>query len=192
MLIYAKKILQSYYFVNEYKYSELKKLNKNINIIYRNYKKNTDISTLILIKNYCKKKRIKFFLSNNVNLAIKYRLDGVYIPAFNKQINFIKGSLPKNFEILGSAHNNIEILKKQKQGCNVIFVSPIFKVKKKNYFLDIVKFNLLTLNKKVKFVALGGISKININKLNLLNIYGFAGISFFQKKTAPQGGRLNY
>jgi hypothetical protein len=28
--------------------------------------------------------------------------------------------------------------------------------------------------------------------LNLLNIYGFAGISFFQKKTAPQGGRLNY
>ena len=69
---------------------------------------------------------IKFFLSNNVNLAIKYHLDGVYIPAFNKQINFIKGSLPIDFKILGSAHNNIEILKKQKQGCNVIFVSPIF------------------------------------------------------------------
>ena len=187
-----KKIFQLFCFIDEYNYAELSKLSKNINIIYRNYKKNIDISTLILIRNYCKKNRIKFFLSNNVKLAIKYKLDGVYIPAFNKQINFIKFLLPSNFKIIGSAHNNIEISIKQKQGCNIIFVSPIFKVKKKNYFLDVVKFNLLTLNKKIKFVALGGISKENKNKLNLLNIHGFAGISYFQKKTAPQGGRLNY
>ena len=177
-----KKIFQLYYFIDEFNHFELSMLNKNIIIIYRNYKKNIDISTLILIKNYCKKNRIKFFFFNYVNLAIKYQLDGVYIPAFNKQINFIKGSLPKNFKILGSAHNNFEISIKQKQGCNIIFVSPIFKVKKNDYFLDIVKFNLLTLNKKVKFVALGGISKDNKNKLSLLNICGFAGISFFQKK----------
>jgi thiamine-phosphate pyrophosphorylase len=112
-------------------------------------------------------------------------------PAFNKQINFIKFLLPKNFEIIGSAHNNIEISIKQKQGCNIIFVSPIFEVKKKNYFLDVIKFNLLTLNKKIKFVALGGINEKNKNKLNLLTICGFAGISYFQKKTASQGGRLN-
>ena len=180
-----KKFSQLYYFIDEYNHSELSKLSKNINIIYRNYKKNINISTLILIKNYCKKNRLKFFISNNVNLAIKYQLDGVYIPAFNKQINFIKFLLPTNFKIIGSAHNNTEISIKQKQGCNVIFLSPIFKVKKNNYFLDVIKFNFLTLNKKVKFVALGGINKKNKNKLNLLNIYGFAGISYFQKKTAP-------
>jgi len=177
-----KKISQLYYFIDKFNHFELSRLSKNINIIYRNYKKNIDISTLILIKNYRKKNRIKFFLSNNINLAIKYQFDGVYIPAFNKQINFIKGSLPINFKILGSAHNNFEISIKQKQGCDVIFLSPIFKVKKKNWFLDVVKFNLLTLNKKVKFVALGGINKINKNKLILLNVCGFAGISFFQKK----------
>ena len=187
-----KKISSLYYFIDEYNHSELPKLSKNINIIYRNYKKNIDISTLISLRNYCKKNRIKFFISNNIKLAIKYKLDGVYIPAFNKQINFIKFLLPTNFKIIGSAHNNIEILIKRKQGCNTIFVSPIFKVKKKNYFLDVIKFNLLTLNKKIKFVALGGISKNNKNKLNLLNISGFAGISYFQKKTAPHGGRLNY
>ena len=71
-------------------------------------------------------------------------------------------------------------------------MSPIFKIKKKNYFLDVVRFNLLTLNKKNKFVALGGINKKNKKKLNLLNIHGFAGISFFQKKTAQHGGRLKY
>ena len=187
-----KKISQLYYFIDEYNHAELSKLGKNINIIYRNYKKNIDISTLISIRNYCKKNKIKFFISNNIKLGIKYQLDGIYIPAFNKQINFIKYLLPINFEIIGSAHNNIEILIKQKQGCKTIFVSPIFKVKKKNYFLDVVKFNLLTLNKKIKFVALGGISEKNKNKLNLLTICGFAGISYFQKKTAPQGGRLNY
>ena len=53
---------------------------------------------------------------------------------------------------------------------------------KKKYFLDVVKFNLLTLNKTNKFVALGGINKKNETKLNLLNICGFAGISYFQKK----------
>ena len=186
-----KKISQLYYFVDEYNYAKLLKLSKNINIIYRNYKKNIDISTLILIRNYCKKNKIKFFISNNIKLAIKYKLDGVYIPAFNKQINFIKYLLPKNFKIIGSAHNNIEISIKQKQGCNIIFVSPIFEVKKKKYFLDVIRFNLLTLNKKIKFVALGGICERNINRLNLLTIYGFAGISYFQKKTASHGGRLN-
>ncbi len=187
-----KKISQLYYFIDEYNYAELSKLSKNINIIYRNYKKNIDISTLISIKNYCKKNRIKLFISNNIKLAIKYRLDGVYIPAFNKQINFVKYLLPKNFKIIGSAHNNIEISIKLKQKCNVIFVSPIFEVKKKNYFLGIIKFNLLTLDKKIKFVALGGVNEKNKNKLNLLTICGFAGISYFQKKTAPQGGRLIY
>jgi len=186
-----KKISQLYYFIDEYNHAELSRLSKNINIIYRSYKKNIDISTLISIKNYCKKNKIKFFISNNIKLAIKCKLDGVYIPAFNKQINFIKYLLPINFEIIGSAHNNVEISTKLKQGCNVIFLSPIFEVMKKNYFLDVIKFNLLTLNKNIKFVALGGISEKNKNKLNLLTICGFAGISYFQKKTAPQGGRLN-
>ena len=186
-----KKFSQLFYFIDEYNHAELSKLSKNINIIYRNYKKNIDISTLISIKNYCKKNKIKFFISNNIKLAIKYQLNGIYIPAFNKQINFIKYLLPKNFKVIGSAHNNVEIFIKQKQGCQIIFVSPIFKVQKKNYFLDVVKFNLLVLNKKNKFVALGGINERNKNRLNLLSICGFAGISYFQKKTAPQGGRLN-
>ena len=184
-----KKIPQSYCFINDYKYSELSNLSKNVNIIFRNYKKNSDISTLILIRNYCKKNRMKLFISNNISLALKYRLDGVYIPAFNRQINYIKFTLPINFQIIGSAHNNSEILIKQKQGCDIIFISPIFKVLKRNYFLNIVKFNLLILNKKNKFVALGGINNNNKKKLGLLNVFGFAGISFFQKKTAPYRGR---
>ena len=185
-----KKISQLYYFVDEYNYAELSKLSKNINIIYRNYKKNINISTLISLKNFCKKNSLKLFLSNNIELALKYKLSGIYIPAFNNQLNYIKYPIPSNFNIIGSAHNFKEILIKRKQGCKVIFLSPIFKVKKSNYFLNISKFNILTLDQKTKFIALGGIKNNNLNKIKLLNVFGFAGISFFQKKTAPNRGRL--
>lgn len=84
---------------------------------------------------------------------------------------------------MGSAHNNKEIKLKEKQGVNIIFLSSIFK-ENKNY-LGINKFKLLSNLTNKKVIALGGISKENIKKLKLVNSFGFAGISFFQKKTAP-------
>ena len=185
-----KKFSQLYYFIEEYNYSDLVNLDKNIHIIYRNYKKNINTSTLVLLKNFCKKHGLKLFLSNNIKLALKYKLNGIYIPAFNNQINYLKYNVPVNFSVIGSAHNNKEILTKQKQGCKLIFLSPIFKVKKNTNFLNIIKFNFLTLNKKIKFVALGGVNTHNLKQLSLINIIGFAGISYFQKKTAPLKGPL--
>ncbi len=84
---------------------------------------------------------------------------------------------------MGSAHNNKEIKTKEKQGVNVIFLSSIFK-ENKNY-LGINKFKLLSNLTNKKVIALGGISKKNLKKLKLVDSFGFAGISFFQKKTAP-------
>jgi len=79
--------------------------------------------------------------------------------------------------------NNIKINRKIEQGCEIIFLAPLFKTKKSKNHLNISKFNILTLNKKVKFVALGGIKKNNISKTKMLNICGISGISMFQKKT---------
>ena len=63
--------------------------------------------------------------------------------------------------------------------------------KKKNY-LGIIKFNLLTLGKQNKFIALGGINQNNFKKLNLLNCSGFAGISWLKKNGPKMNlGRLN-
>ena len=60
----------------------------------------------------------------------------------------------------------------------MIFISPIFK-KKKNY-LGLYKFKLMSKLSLKKVIALGGISKKNIKKLNLTNCFGFAGISYFE------------
>jgi len=157
-------------------------LDKNINIIYRNYKNFTNLQTILKLKEYCRKNQHNLYISNDFKLSIKFNLKGVYIPSFNKKINFVqKYNLPKNFKVIGSAHNITEINQKLSQGCDEIFLSPILKVKKSKNFLGITKFNLMTLNYKIKFIALGGINEKNFKMLKLLKLNGFASISWAKK-----------
>jgi thiamine-phosphate pyrophosphorylase len=177
------KILNKYYFINEFNESHIDKQHKETTIIFRNYDQKVDEKIITKIKNYCKKKGNKFLLSNNIKLAINLDLDGVYIPSFNKDKKHLSYSFKKNFILLGSAHNVYEMRAKELQDVKVIFLSSIFK-KNKNY-LGINKFKLFSLLSKKKIVALGGISIANIKKLNLVNCSGFAGISFFEQKKGP-------
>ena len=112
-------------------------------------------------------------------MALKYKLDGVYLPSFNNKFDHLNYSTYSNFTILGSAHNLKEIKIKETQRVQSIFISSLFK--KNNNFLGINKFKLISNYSKKNIVALGGISKKNIKKLRLLNISGFAGISFFEE-----------
>ena len=104
-------------------------------------------------------------------------MDGVYIPSFNKSFNHLAYSSSSNFIILGSAHNLKEIRIKELQKVQSIFISSIFK-KNQNY-LGLNKFKLILSYTKKNTVALGGITKKNLKKLNLIKINGFAGISYF-------------
>ena len=168
-----------YYFINDFDTKIIDKQDKQTVIIFRNYSlDNTDEKKILEIKNYCKKNRKTFFLSNDIKLAIKLNLDGVYLPSFNKDMKHLSFSFKKNFQILGSAHNPKEIRSKETQKINKIFISSIFK-KNKNY-LGLNKFKLLSKFTKKKVVALGGISKKNINLLKLTKSYEFAGISYFE------------
>ena len=180
--------LRNYYFINKFDTKNIDKQSLNTGIVYRNYDSKDSLKTIIKLKNYCKKKGRKFFLSNNVKLAINLNLDGAYIPSFNKSTNHLSYSRSKNFILLGSAHNSKEIKMKERQGVNMLFLSSIFK-KNKNY-LGLNRFKLLTNLTNKKVIALGGISSKNLKKLKLVKCKGFAGISFFQKKTAPERGRL--
>ena len=171
--------LKKYYFINKFDPYHIKKLNKNTSIIYRNYNSIINISLLIKIRNFCRKNRRKFYLSNDVKLALKLNLDGVYLPSFNKSLKHLNYLIKKDFLIIGSAHNLLEIRIKEKQKISHIFISSIFK-KEKNY-LGFYKFNNLSKMTKKKIIALGGINNNNIRKINMLNISGFAAIDYFNK-----------
>ena len=173
------KIISKYYFINKFDTNNINKQDKQTVIIYRNYSSNRTSEDLILkIRNHCKKRRVKFYVSNNIKLAIRLDLDGVYIPSFNKDTKHLAYTYKKKFDIIGSAHNLKEIRIKEKQGVKKIFLSSLFK-KNKN-FIGINKFKILSNLTKKSFVALGGISKSNLRILSFLDHSDFAGISYFE------------
>ena len=173
-------MINKYYFINKFDTNNINNQDKQTIIIYRNYSSNIKEDLILKIKNYCKKRKIKFYLSNNIKLATKLDLDGAYIPSFNKNTNHLAYSFKRSFNLIGSAHNLKEIRIKEKQGVKKIFISSLFK-KNKN-FLGINKFKILSKMTRKNIVALGGISKNNLKKLNFLDHSDFAGISYFEKK----------
>ncbi len=170
---------RKYYFINKFETNIIDKLDKQTVVIYRNYNSKSLNKELILkIKNYCKKKGNKFYLSNNIKVAIKFDLDGAYIPSFNNDTKHLSYSYKRNFDIIGSAHNLKEIRIKEKQKVQKIVISSLFK-KNKN-FLGINKYKILSNLTQTNVIALGGISKNNKRKLNLLKASDFAGITYFE------------
>ena len=169
-------------YIDNLNLENITKFNKKVNIIFRNYKKKFKNQDLVKLVQFCKKDKRKVYLANDIKRAKILNFDGVYIPSFNKlSINYNKG-IRNNFTILGSAHNMREVKVKKDQKIDIIFLSPLFKNDKNKVNLGIIKFNLLKKNFNNKFIALGGINSQNKCMLKLLDVNGFAAISYFNDK----------
>ena len=170
-----------YYFIDKFDRDEILSLDKKINIIYRNYKEINLDPVIKQIKEVCDKTNRKFYIANSLRTALKFNLDGLYLPAFNNKLNYKNISSKKNFKIIGSAHDYKEVKTKENQGCKEIFITPIFYNPKNKTYLDIIRFNYLNLTTKIKSIALGGINEENLKKLKCTKVIGFAGISWIKK-----------
>jgi len=170
-----------YYFINNFNRDEIKNLNKNISLIYRNYDNKLDLTIIKKIRDLCAQQKREFYISNNIKVAQNLKLDGVYIPSFNNLANLKNLSVLKKFKIIGSAHNKRQLVNKENQGCREVFIAPIFKTKKSKQFLGVSKFNLISISSNIKIIALGGINFSNFSKLNSVKCFGFAGITWIKK-----------
>ncbi len=159
-------------------------------IIYRNNKKIDKLDDLLRFRQECKIKSIKFYIANNINLAISLNSDGVYLSSFNRDFKYLNYR-KTNFGIIGSAHNLKEIMIKLKQGCNFILLSKLFIVSydKKAPYLGVLKFNNFSKISR-QLVPLGGIKDHNINNLRNVLSDGFAILSEVKKKPAKIFSRL--
>ena len=169
-----------YYFIDEFNRNEIEKLSAQISLIYRNYHKKNNPKELRNLVLYCRNNRRKVYISNNLKDAIKYNFDGLYIPSFNKQLKF-QNIIKKNFEIMGSAHNTVALKNKEKQGCSLIFLSPVFKNNKNKKFLDVIKTNFLKKFTESQIVMLGGINQKTLKRSRLCAPSGVAAISWIKK-----------
>ena len=183
--MFNKKNLIAYYFIdqiNERTISTISKF-KNISLIYLNENDSfLNLQDLINIKKYCNKNHIKFYISNNIRLAIKVGANGIYLTK-----NYTKMShnftYKKGFTILGSVHNQLEYFKKITQRCEKIFLSPIFYNEKYsiNKTLGIIKFKLISKDWENQAIPLSGINQSNIKKVYLVNKRELAFRSWKQK-----------
>ena len=178
-------------FINSFNEEHIRKIDKKIAIIYRNYSIIHNKKTILKIRKTCKDCGKKFYLSNNLKLAKNLDLDGVYLPSFNTKLNLAHINVKKRFSIIGSAHSIKEIRIKEKQGVELIFLSPLFETKKNKKVLNPTGFNYLASKTSKKVIALGGITSQNLNKLKMINAFGFAGITIFKNidKIGIQNGK---
>jgi len=147
------------------KIKSLKFTDINIIIDINEKTEKSDEKELFIIK-FARKNKIPFIIKNNYQKCLKYNADGIFLDSKNK--NRLKPFfLKKKFEIIGQAHNQCEYFLKYSQGCKVIMLSPIFSNIKytENKLLRILKFNLMSINWKIKICALGGINKKNLQKI---------------------------
>ena len=170
--------------------NNIKILNKFI-IIYRNKKKINNIDELIKFRRYCRAKKIDLYISNNCKLMTSIGADGLYISAYNTNLELTKYKNSK-YKIIGSAHNVKELNLKVLQGCKHIIFSRLFRTKYNNKkgHMGITKFNLFKLSRKESLVPLGGIKISNLNKLFSVKSDSFAIMSEIKKKPTKIFSRL--
>ena len=187
-------ILKNKYFllienIKDINLKNLKKRNKFF-IIYRNRNKSDKLNDLLKFRQKCKSKAIKFYIANDIKLAVSLNTDGIYLSSFNKKLRFLNYKR-FNFEIIGSAHSFSEIFEKEKQGCSLILLSKLFIVDydKKSECLGVVKFNSFSKISN-KLIPLGGIKIHNLNSLKNISCQGFALLSEVKKKPANIINRL--
>ena len=187
MFIFKKKYFLIIESIKEFNVENIRRLNK-FNIIYRT-KKKENISSLRKFRKLCKLKLIKFFVANDIELAVATKADGLYLSSYNK--NFKSLFLKDKYFIIGSAHNVQEIDLKKKQGCSYILVSKLFVVDYNKYSktLGILKFNICKYLYE-KIIPLGGIKFNNLNKQKIVRSEGLAIFSELKKKPAKIISRL--
>ena len=62
------------------------KIRNKFYIIYRIKKKIDKLEDLLMFRQKCKLKAVKFFVANNIKLAFLLSSDGIYLSSFNRWI----------------------------------------------------------------------------------------------------------
>jgi thiamine-phosphate pyrophosphorylase len=152
---------------------------KNVCIIYKPEKHiSKNYIEILKIRNFCKKNKIKFYISDDYKLANKFAANGIFLSSINK--SFIRPiQLQNDFNIVGSVHNTFEYWVKNRQNCKEIMLSPLFFNAKysSNKILGVTRFNLISTNWCLKLCALGGINLGNLKKLKMSKASSIAFIS---------------
>jgi thiamine-phosphate pyrophosphorylase len=171
--MFNKNNLEAYYFIDQINESTISTIFKfrNISLIYMSQNNSfSNTQDLMKIKEFSNKNNLKFYVTDNIRLAIKVKANGIYLTKnYNRMLH--NYNYKKDFLILGSVHNQLEYYRKSIQNCKKFFLSPIFFNKKYsiNKILGVIKFKIITKDWKNEAIPLSGINQRNIKQALLAN-----------------------
>ena len=119
------------------------------------------------------------------------RSEEIVVVVENCEKKYLKPQSPyAKIKLIGSAHNELEMHKKISQGCEEVFISPIFNTSsggsKIGKGLLFYKKFLTQFKSCIKVNALGGIDIKNIRYISNYNGNGFASLSLIEKKISQK------
>ena len=171
--MFNKNNLEAYYFIDQINKSTISTIFKfrNISLIYMSQNNSfSNTHDLMKIKEFSNKNNLKFYVTDNIRLAIKFKANGIYLTKnYNRMLH--NYNYKKDFLILGSVHNQLEYYRKSIQNCKKFFLSPIFFNKKYsiNKILGVIKFKIITKDWKNEAIPLSGINQRNVKQAILAN-----------------------
>jgi len=138
-----------------------------------------------ITKKYKRKNQIQKAFCKDIQIAKKYKLDGIHLKNF--EVSKIKQTKRAKLKCIISCHNKKQIRQAIICGADYITYSPVFASKGRDGF-GIWRLKIITNKfKQIKIFALGGIiSTAHIKKLykintkNKQNLYGFGSIRYFK------------
>ncbi|WP_135081262.1 thiamine phosphate synthase [Terasakiella sp. SH-1] len=133
-------------------------------------------------KYLCKKHKVKLLVSDDIDLALRYRLDGVHFSQKTAQkmaqCGYIKRPKP-GFIFSAACHNEQALRAAQHIHCDIALISPIFPTQSHPTAITKKALGFQRLAKKTDLACygLGGINKKTAFHLQHTKTCGFAGIS---------------
>ncbi len=137
-----------------------------------------------ITKKYKRKNQIKKAFCKNIQIAKKFRLDGVHLKSF--EVSKIKQAKRAKLKCIISCHNKQQIRQAIICKGDYITYSPVFESKGRSGFGSRHLRLIAKKSKQIKILALGGIiSPAHIKRLQPIstkhkqNLHGFGSIRYF-------------
>jgi thiamine-phosphate pyrophosphorylase len=131
------------------------------------------------LKELCKKYNVPFVINDNVDIALKMDADGVHVGQSDMEAGNVREKLGPNKIIGVSAQTVEQAVLAEKRGADYLGVGAVFPTSSKDDAVEVDSDTLKAICEAVHIpvIAIGGISKDNVNQLSGSGICGIAVIS---------------
>jgi len=157
------------------------KIPPRTNLIFRHYHEENREDMAKRVVKECRKAKIKCLISQNVDLAVRLRADGIHLPEHILKRLGTRPKVHKKMIVTAATHSLPMIFKAQKIGLDAAIVSPVYFTRSHPDAtpLGILKIAFACTLSSIPIIALGGVKAKNFTELRLAGVSGFAGITLF-------------